>query len=59
LGDFNANVGNDAGVCKGVVGQHSDADVNNKGRLLLQLYYNNALYMVNTFFQHGEIYNNH
>ena len=33
LGDFNTGVGNDAGVWKGVVGQHTDADLNENGRL--------------------------
>jgi len=53
LGDFNAHVRNDAGygkVC--VIGRHGDADVNDNGRLLLQLCCNNALYIMNTFFQH-------
>jgi len=33
LGDFNAHVENDAGMWKGVIGQHGDADVNDNGRL--------------------------
>jgi len=36
-GDFKAHVGNDAVVWKGVNGQHGDADINDNGRLLLQL----------------------
>jgi len=37
LGEFNAHVGNDTGVWKYVIGRHGDADVNDKGTLLLQL----------------------
>jgi len=35
-----------------VFGQHGDAYVNRNGRRLLQLYFNNALCIVNTFYQH-------
>jgi len=44
LGYFSDYVGNDDGVWKGVIGRHGDADVNDNGRLLLQLCCNNALY---------------
>jgi len=40
--DFNANVGNDAGEWKGVIGQHNDANLNDNGRPLLQLCCKNA-----------------
>jgi len=33
-----------------------DADVNNNGRPLLQLYCNNALCIMNTFFQHRDVH---
>jgi len=36
LRDFRAHFWNDAGLWKGVIGQHDDADVNDNGRLLLQ-----------------------
>jgi len=51
LRDFNAHVGNDANVWKGVVGRHGDADVNDNGRLLLQLRCNNALCIMNSLAQ--------
>jgi len=46
LEDFTAHVGNDAGVGKGVIGRHGDADVNDNGRLLLQLCCSNALCII-------------
>jgi len=33
-----------------VIGRHGDADVNDNGRLLLQLCCNNTLFIMNTFF---------
>jgi len=56
LGDFNAHVGNDTGVWKYVIGRHGDADVNDNGRLLLQLCCNNALCIMNTFFQYIDVH---
>jgi len=47
LGDFNAHFGNDTGVWRGVIGRHGVADVNENGRLLLQLWCNNALCIKN------------
>ena len=55
LGDFNAHVANDALVWKSVISQHGDADINDNGRLLLQLCCNNALCIMNTFFQHRDL----
>jgi len=56
-GDFNARgAGNDAGVWKGVIRQHGNADVNDKRTFLLQLCCNNALCIVNTFFQHKYVH---
>jgi len=40
--------GNDTGLWKGVVGQRDDTDVNDNGKLLLQLCCNNALCIVNS-----------
>jgi len=34
-----------------VIGQRGDADVNDNVKFLLQLCCNNALYIINTFFQ--------
>jgi len=51
LSDFSANVENDVGILNGVIGQHDDADVNDSGRLLCC---NNALCIMNTFFQHRD-----
>jgi len=39
-----------------VIGRHSDGDVNENGRLLLQLWCNNALCIMNTFFQHRDMH---
>jgi len=41
--------------CKGVIGWHGGADVNDNGRLLLQLRCNNTLCIINTFFQHRDV----
>jgi len=40
----------------GVIGQHSDADVNGNRILQLQLCCNNALFVMNTFFQHSDLH---
>ena len=37
-----------------MIARHGDADVNDDGRLLLQLCCNNALFIINTFFQHRD-----
>ena len=58
LGGFSAHVRNDAGVWKGMIGQHSDANLSDNGRLLLQLCCNNALCIIHTFFQHRTIHKN-
>jgi len=54
-GDFNAHVGNDAGVWKDVIGRHGDADVNDNGTFLLQLCCNNTLCIMSTFCQHIDV----
>ena len=56
LGVFNAQVGNNAGVWKGVIGQCVDANLNVNGRILLRLSYNNVLCIMNTFFQHRDLH---
>ena len=43
------------GMWKGVIGEHGDANINDHGRILLQLCCDNALCIVNTFFLHREI----
>jgi len=53
LGDLNTHVGNNAVVWKGVIDRRGDADVNNTGWILLQLWCNNALCTMYTFFQHS------
>jgi len=55
LGDLNAHAGNDAGVWRSTIGRHGDGDVNDSGRLLLQLRCNNALCIINTFFRHRDV----
>ena len=52
LGDFNARVGNNANVWKGMIGWHCDADINDNGRLLVQLCSNNTLCIINSLFKH-------
>jgi len=41
---------------EGVIVRHGDADVSANGRPLLQLCCNNALCIMNTFFQHRDAY---
>jgi len=55
-GGFNAHFGNDAGIWKGVIGYRGDADVNDNGRLLLQLCCDSTLHTMNTFFQHNDLH---
>jgi len=52
--DFNAPFLNDVVVWKGAIGQRGNADVN--GEVLLQLCCNNALYIMNTFFQQRDVH---
>ena len=56
LGDCNAHVGIDNATWKGVVGQHSDPDINKNGRCLLQFCATTRLCIMNTFFQHKRIH---
>jgi len=56
LGDFNAHVGNDSEISKGVSGHHGVADVNDNGMLLLQMCRGNALSIMRTSFQHRDLH---
>jgi len=51
LGDFNARVGKDATVWKGVLGRHGVGNCNDNGRLLLELCTEQQLAIINTTFQ--------
>jgi len=55
LEDLNAHARNAPRVWKGVNGRHGDADVNDNRRLMLQLCFNNALCIMNTFFQDRDL----
>jgi len=54
--EFNAQFRNDGVLWKGVISLHGDADVNDNGRLLVQLSCNNALCIINTFFLHRNLH---
>jgi len=54
--DFNKHVGKNVGVCKRVICQHGDANLNDNGKLL-QLCCNNALCIMNTCFQQRDLHN--
>ena len=56
MGDFNAHIGTDDETWKGVIGRHGDASFNENGRYLLQLCCSNGLCIMNTFFQHRDVY---
>ena len=56
MGDFNAHVGTDTDTWKGVIGKHGVTGLNEDGRYLLQLCCSNGLRIMNTFFQHREVY---
>jgi len=51
LKDFNAHVANEAVIWKDLIGRHCDAELSGKVCFLLQLWCNNALCTINTFFQ--------
>jgi len=56
-GGFKAQVETDARVWKeGLIGQHGNADVNDNGKFLLQRCYNNAMCIMNTFFQRRDLH---
>ena len=56
MGDFNAHVGTDTNTWKGMIGKHWVTGLNENGRYLLQLCCSNGLRIMNTFFQHREVY---
>jgi len=56
LSDFNAHIGNDTTVRKGLIGRYDNADVNVNGRLILQMCCNNAMCIINTFFQRRDLH---
>ena len=56
MGDFNAHVGTDTDMWKGVIGKHGVTGLNENGRYLLQLCCSNGLRIMNTFFQHREVH---
>jgi len=54
MGDFNAHIGTDKETWKGVIGRHGVPGLNE--RCLLQLCCSNGLRIMNTFFQHKDVY---
>src|SRR5215471_13234852 len=52
MGDFNAHVGKDADVWRGVIGEQGDVSFNEQGRLLLDFCASSGLSVMNTYFQH-------
>ena len=54
--DFIAHVGTDTDTWKGVIGIHEVTGLSENPRYLLQLCCSSGLCIMNTFFQHGEVY---
>jgi len=54
--DFNAHIGTDTETWKGVIGRYGVPGLNENGRYLLQFCCNNALRIMNTFFQHRDVH---
>ena len=56
MGDFNAHVGNDSDTWKGILGKFGPSDLNNNGKMLIELCSAHALTITNTFYPHKDIH---
>ena len=56
MGDFNAYVGTDTDMWKGVIGKRGVTGVNENRMYLLQLCCSNGFRFMNTFFQHRKVH---
>src|SRR6266581_5698446 len=56
MGDFNAHMGNDSETWKGILGKFGPSDLNNNGKMLIELCSAHALTITNTFYPHKDIH---
>jgi hypothetical protein len=56
IGDFNAHAENGSETWKGVIDRNGDSDLSTQARLLLDFCSSRGLSIMNTFFQHKDIY---